>query len=189
MSKQPSDLEYLIELTEDSIPTFIRELPTHEQKELRGYIESIVKRDETGLDKLFESMSMMMKFIPNFILHSLTPKYIEPSIAARITNKLTVKQALGVTVGLPIEYIGETSIYLESQHAANILVGLKQKMVKPVLEYVNNKHPLKGLDILEHVPNGFLQIAVPIIDPSSFDKTNVTSGRRDVLTRIEQLAR
>ena len=186
MSHQTSNLDYLIELTEDSIPSFINTLSSNDVQELRDYIQSIVDRDEAGLDKLFESMSMMMKFIPNFILHSLTPKYIEPSIAARITNKLTVKQALGVTTGLPIEYIGETSAYMDSRHAAEILTGLKPKVLKPVIDYVFQHHPLKALDILEYVSDSVLSVAKKNVTTAGFDKANMSSARIATLDRIQR---
>lgn len=189
MSKPSTSLEFLIELTEAPTPTFFRELSEPQLDELRNYIECVVNRDQAGLDRLFESMSMMMKFIPNFILHSITPKYIEPSIAARITNKLTVKQALGVTTGLPIDYIGETAVYLESRHAAEILIGLKTSKIKQVIEYVIDKHPPKALDILEHVPDDILIFSLPFIDQIGCDKACLTSTRREVLAKIERLKR
>lgn len=186
MSQQTSDLDYLIELTENDIPSFVNTLSSNDVHELRSYIQEIVNRDEAGLDKLFESMSMMMKFIPNFILHSLTPKYIEPAIAARITNKLTVKQALGVTTGLPIEYIGETSAFMDSRHAADILVGLKHKSLDKVVEYVFQNHPLKALDILEHVSGSALSIAKKHVGSAGFNTASMSSSRIATLNRIQR---
>jgi hypothetical protein len=187
MSSQQDNLNYLAELTETSTPSFFNKLSEENLKELRIYVDTVVNKDEAGLDKLFESMSMMMKFIPNFILHSITPKYIEPSIAARITNKLTVKQALGVTSGLPIEYIGDTAAYLDSRHAANILSGLKKNTIEIVAEYVINKHPLKALDIFEHVTVNILQVAKPYIESVSFDEESLSTARREILCNIQKL--
>ena len=187
MSSQQDKLNYLAELTEVSTPAFFNTLPETELTELVAYVESVVSRGEAGLDRLFESMSMMMKFIPNFILHAITPKYIEPSIAARITSKLTVKQALGVTTGLPIEYIGDTSAYLDNHLAAEILSGIKKNRVEQILVYLINKHPLKALDILEHVPKNLLNIAQPLIPHSLSKQTSLSSARQDILEKIQQL--
>ena len=63
---------------------------------------------------------------------------------------------------------------MDCRHAANILVGLKKKTLEPVIKYVSNTHPLKGLDILEHVPDSFLQFAAPHIEPNSIDETCIT---------------
>ena len=187
MSNQQDKLNYLAELTETSTPTFFNTLSETELAELETYIKSVVSNGEAGLDRLFESMSMMMKFIPNFILHAITPKYIEPSIAARITSKLTIKQALGVTTGLPIVYIGDTSAYLESQLAAEILSGIKKNRVEQILAYLVSKHPLKTLDILEHVSEDFLKIAQPLIPVSLSEQTGLSSARREILDKILQL--
>ena len=184
MSSQQDNLNHLAELTEISTPSFFNTLSEDNLNELKEYVDTIVSKGETGLDKLFESMSLMMKFIPNFILHAITPKYIEPSIAARITSKLTVKQSLGVTSGLPAEYIGDTAAYLDSQHAADILSGIKKNKIKQIIEYVVNKHPLKALDIFEHVSADILKVAKPFIQGSTFDEVSLSSARREILEKI-----
>ena len=187
MSHAQTNFDYLLELTETPPPAFLSDLSEENLTQLHNFVETIIKQEEEGIDKLFESMSMMMKFIPNFILHSITPKYIEPSIAARITNKLTVKQALGVTSGLPIEYIGDTAAFLDSHHAGNILSGLKTNKIETVIEYVLNKHPLKALDIFEYVTDSMLKVAKPYVDSVCFDEGSLSTARRKVLSKIQQL--
>jgi hypothetical protein len=187
MSTQQEMLNHLAELTETATPAFFNSLSEKELTELESYVKSVVTRGEAGLDSLFESMSMMMKFIPNIILHAITPKYIEPSIAARITSKLTVKQALGVTTGLPIEYIGDTSAYLESKHAADILSGIKKNRIKLILAYLASNHPLKALDILEHVSEELLKIAQPLIPNSVSTNTSLSSARMNTLKKIQEI--
>ena len=150
-------------------------------------MDSIISKNESGLDKLFESMSMIIKFIPNIILHAITPKYIEPSIAARITSTLTVKQALGVTSGLPVEYIGDTAAYLESQHAADILSGIKKNKTVKIVDHMINKHPLKTLDIFEHVSTDTLKLAKPLIQDSNFDEAGLSNARREILLKVKKL--
>lgn len=186
MSHAQTNLDYLIELTEAPPPAFFNDLSEENLTQLHNFVETIIKQDEEGLDKLFESMSLMMKFIPNFILHSITPKYIEPSIAARITNKLTVKQALGVTSGLPIEYIGDTAAFLDSHHAGNILSGLKTNKIENVIQYVLKKHPLKALDIFEYVTDSILKIAKPYVNSISFDEVSLSTARYEILRKIKQ---
>lgn len=143
-----------------------------------------MRRDEAGLDKLFVSMSMMMKFIPNFILHSLTPKYTEPSIAARITSKLTIKQSVGITAGLPSDYVGETSVYLAPRHAAEILEGLKKDKIKSIVEYMVVNHPLKALDITEHLSADTLKLCALFTSRINVDEANLSSTRKAMLDRL-----
>jgi hypothetical protein len=173
MSTQQENLKYLAGLTETTSPSFLHELSEHDVSQLKEYMVSIIDKNEAGLDKLFESMSMMMKFIPNFILHTITPKYIEPSIAARITSKLTLKQSVGVTAGLPVEYIGDTAAFLESQLAANILSGNRKSKIEKIITYMVDKYPLKALDIIEHFSADILKIAKPLIPISACDETSL----------------
>jgi hypothetical protein len=187
MTSQQDNLNYLAELTDISLPSFLNELSKDDLNQLKDYVDSIISKNESGLDNLFKSMSMMMKFILNIILHSITPKYIEPSIAARITNKLTVKQAFGVTSGLPVEYIGDTAAYLESPHAADILSGIKKNKFVKIIEHMINKHPLKTLDIFEHISTNTLKLAKPLILASPFDEANLSNARREILVKVQQL--
>lgn len=187
MSNQQESLNYLNELTENSTPSFFHKLSEEELIELTNYVVSVVEKDNAGLDSLFESMSMMMKFIPNFILHAITPKYIAPSIAARITSKLNLKQTLGVTSGLPIEYIGDTAAYLDNPLAAEILSGIKQNRIPQVFEYMVKNHPYKALDIFEHVSEDLLKITKPLIPVSLYKETNLSSARQNILTKIKQV--
>jgi hypothetical protein len=187
MCSQQENLNYLAELTETSPPSFLNELSEDHLNQLKVYVDVIIRKNESGLDKLFESMSMMMKFIPNFILHAITPKYIEPSIAARITSKLTIKQALGVTSGLPVEYIGDTAAYLDSQHAADILSGIKNNKIEQIITYMVKKHPLKVLDICEHFSVDILKLAKPLILAATFDEAGLSNARREILEKLQQL--
>ena len=189
MKKNNSNLDYLAELTEIPTPAFIHALPTEQLAQLRQYVEAVVTQDEAGLDKLFESMSMMMKFIPNFILHSLTPKYIEPAIAARITRKLSLKQSLGVCTGLPVDYIAETSVYMQPQKAADIFEGLKKSKADAVAEYMVINHPAKALDILEHSSDEMIKISAQYIDSMQIDENSLSDKRNLMFTKLKQIKR
>ncbi len=186
MDKETSDLDYIVELTDEPAPAFLDTLSEAQLHELRVYIEAIVKRDEAGLDKLFESMSLMMKFIPNFILHSLTPKYTEPAIAARITNKLTIKQSVGVTAGLPVDYVAETSVYMKPHHAAEILEALKGEKIKAIVEYMIVKHPLKALDISEYLSEKTLKHFAPFAGHFLLNENELSAKRKAALLRLQQ---
>jgi hypothetical protein len=60
MSSQQDNLNYLAELTEASPPSFLSELSEDNLNQLKVYVDVVIRKNEAGLDKLFESMSMMM---------------------------------------------------------------------------------------------------------------------------------
>ncbi|MFV1873108.1 MAG: hypothetical protein ACMZ64_07295 [Oleiphilus sp.] len=186
MTNKEDSLNHLAELTEAPLPLFMQTLPEENQAELAAFIDDVIDRREAGLDKLFESMSMMMKFVPNFILHSITPKYIAPSIAARIAQKLSTKQALGVTSGLPADYIGETAAYMEKHIAAEILSGIKKNKVEAVLSYIVANHPLKALDISEQLDNSLLKLMKSYAASAFPAEETLSPARRQILLAIKQ---
>lgn len=165
MSEQHQyNLDYFYQLTGGEEPPLLSEL-THQQVEgVRHLVDSIITREMNGHDKFYESMAMMMKYVPNFILHSIAPKYIEPAIAAKITSNLSLKQILGVTAGMPVEYVGDAAVNMESSLSAEVLSGLKKKMATQVIEYLVSSHPLAMLDILAHSPASTRNLASPLFD-------------------------
>ena len=59
--------------------------------------------------------------------------------------------------------------------------------IEQIIDYVLNKHPLKALDIFEHVSTDILRIAKPMIQASTFDEASLSSARREILEKIQQL--
>jgi hypothetical protein len=100
---------------------------------------------------------------------------------------LTIKQSLGVTSGLPFDYIGDTAAYLDSQHAADILSGIKKNKIEQIIAYMVNKHPLKVLDICEHFSVDILKLAKPLILAVTFDEAGLNSARREILEKVQLL--
>lgn len=142
----------LIMLTKVSLPEWIRSMKESDVAKLTTFISESVNKDDEGYEKLFESLAMMMKYVPNFILHSMIPKYIEPNIAAKITNKLTTKQVIGVASGLSVEYISATAVHMNNQLALSVLLGLKKKLAHQVLEHTVRTSPAAAYAILLHAP-------------------------------------
>lgn len=154
MSEQHQyNLDYFYKLTGGDKPSLLSELTHQQVEDVRHLVDRIITRETNGHDKFYESMAMMMKYVPNFILHSIAPKYIEPAIAAKITSNLSLKQILGVTAGMPVEYVGDAAVNMDSSLSAAVLAGLKKKMATQVIEYLVSTHPLAMLDILAHSPS------------------------------------
>jgi len=177
-------IEYFEQLTDASLPAFFDSLDEQETEQVRQFIDGVLEKERTGLDSLFESMSQTLKYIPNFILHALTVRYISPPVAARITVKLVLKQALSVADGLPPEFIGETAVYMENDFAAIFLEGLPKKKAKGIVDYLMQAHPLKLLDIFAHTNQNMFKLIKPTKTFLAQDVTRMSELRLRVLKKI-----
>lgn len=179
-------LEMLAMSTSDqlSLPEAFTKLPQQDQQEIAGFISDIVKQEDEAYAKLFESLAMMMKYVPNFILHQIIPRYVEPAIAAKITCNLNTKQIVGVASGLSVDYIGETAIHMEDKVAAEVLEGLKRKLASQVIEYAVKNHPISALDILAHAPSKIRKEAQPHFKGFEIDVDSLTPTRQEVYRTV-----
>mgnify|MGYP000001357162 CR=1 FL=1 len=184
--QKEQDLEYLLSLSEESAPPMFERLSAEELAELKGYVSHVVELKTAGLDKLFESFSIVMKYIPNIILYKLGPKYTEPSIAAQISEKLTVKQAVSLTSGYSIDYLGEITRYMNPEWAAKLMVELKPKLADELTRYSYLHFPLKGLDIARYLPDNWLKKVAKIVDLNSLDGHIMSPSRQAVIDKLKQ---
>ena len=140
MSRQDI-LDHFRTLSESGIPEEVERLTIEELKTVNELIEGILLKERAGLDSLFSVMTHTMKFIPNILLVSLTSKYIEPPISARICAHLTLKQAVSIANGLNASYVAETSRYMEPDLSAELLSQMKKAKGRDALKVMNEKHP------------------------------------------------
>ncbi len=148
MSKELDELKRLTHL---DVPADFQKLDARSRRAVLAYVEQVVEQERAGMDRLFESISHTMKYIPNFLLQAITQKYIDPPIAAKITVKLKLKDAIGIANGLPAEYVAESARYLESEYAAQFLGGLNNKLQKAVVDVLARRYPIVMLDIYQYV--------------------------------------
>ena len=118
-------LERLSDLSSVELSREIESFSLEQLREVSNLVDGILDKERAGLDSLFAVMTHTMKFIPNLLLISLTPKYIEPPIAARICAELTVKQAVSIANGLRPEYVAEASRYMSLELAKQVLTNMK----------------------------------------------------------------
>ena len=137
------------------------------------------------MDGLFQSMSQTMKYIPNFLLQSLAQKFIEPPIAARITVRLTLKQATGVAAGLPPEYVAECALYLDNPYAAEFLSALPKKHRALCIQALMERYPLKALDVLAYADNAVLTQLKPT-NLVALEQLELNSQRLSVLRNLQE---
>lgn len=138
----------LEELMDREVDEALQSLDDQQLDAVKACVDSILERERAGLDSLFSSMTHTMKFIPNLLLQSLTARYIEPPIAARICDKLTLKQAVAVANGLKPEYLAETNSYMASHQAAELLSGMQKKKASQTLVYAITHYPAKAIDVM-----------------------------------------
>lgn len=144
-------VEFLETLTEDRLPEFVVELSPDEQAQLKLFVESLIERQNAGLDRLFEAMGLAMGYIPRFALVSMTRRFIEPPICARITRILDLKQIVRVGNSMPPEYLVEVTRYQSNDLAAQILHALTPELVESALVGLTRDYPYRAIDLYAHV--------------------------------------
>jgi hypothetical protein len=180
-------IEFLEKLTGEALPEFFNDLNISDTEKIHAWVSSIIDKERAGLDKLFDAMTHTFKYIPNFLLIAITNKYIEAPIAARITEKLSLKQAVAIAGGLSVDYVGETSLYLDSKFAAELLAALPKKQAKLIVELVAHKHPLTILDIFAYADKKLIKLVKPLAGLAGLagmDRSVLSQSRKDVLARI-----
>ena len=177
-------IEFLEQLTGEALPEFFNHLNATETENIHNWVASVIAKERAGLDKLFDAMTHTFKYIPNFILVAITNKYIEPPIAARITEKLSLKQAVAIACGLSVDYVGDTALYLDSQFAAELLLALPKKQTKQIVESLVHKHPLTVLDVFTFADEKLFKLVKPLAGFEQIDCSMLSESRKGVLARM-----
>ncbi|MFD2232145.1 MULTISPECIES: hypothetical protein [Alkalimarinus] len=181
------NLEYFVEISLGESPEFLDELTPAQVNHLREFMEHVLRREEEALVNMFKSLAMLMKYIPNMILCPMIPRYFSPSIAAMITQELSMKQIMGVISGLPVSYVGDISVYLDKELAADILKNLKKKMAIDVLSYCFETYPLKLLDVLALAPETLQKMVAKDFKQFDVDRHDLSPDRQNTYDRIVRL--
>jgi len=177
-------IEFLEQLTGEALPECFARLNAGETEKIHAWVSSVLEKERAGLDKLFDAMTHTFKYIPNFLLIAITNKYIEAPIAARITEKLTLKQAVSIASGLPADYVSDTSLYLDSSFAAELLVALPKKLAKQIVESLVQKQPLKVLDVFAYADEKLFKLVKPLAGLEHIEQSILSDLRKDVFARI-----
>jgi len=167
-------------LTQKAVPKSIQGLDDATLDDLERLLDDVLERERAGLDSLFSSMTHTMKYIPNLLLQSLTARYIEPPIAARICEELSVKQAVGVANGLDSAYVSATCAYMSPAFAAELLAAMNKKKARAALVLVVANFPRVAIAVLEHLPPNHLAALVSKNDLQSISNKALLK-KRDAL--------
>lgn len=173
---------------ESSLPEFFNNLEDQQLAEVSEFTDAVIEHHLHGLDKLMNSMTQSMKYIPNVFLQMMAKKYVDPIFSARLTRKMKIKDVVALTKGMPIEYVGEVTAHqTDNSLSAEIMTHMKKKDIEPIMAYVCEHHPVKALDIGIHLNDSFLKIAAKYSDPGRVKESQWTDERKAVMQRIDAL--
>lgn len=179
--------DHLESLANGELPSSFYKYSENELQELADYADKVVEFQNAGLDKLFESMSLTMKYIPGFVLISLSNRFLEPPLAARITRKLKLKQITAMGNELSPDYLAEVSFFQEVTLSARIFAALKKNHASNVLIILSKRYPLKTLDLYPHLSTELKKI---IIKNLPLDHINISelhsAERKKTFKQIEK---
>lgn len=178
-TEKDTSIAYLESLLGDNLPETLTGLSEDTLGEIRKLVDQIIYLQTAGVDKAFEMTGVTIKFIPGFLLYSLIKSYIEPSVAARITRVLEIKEVLRIASGLSLDYLGETLIYMQDELAAKTLLAMEDRKAADILYYVFEKKPLKILDICVFLPDNKLSRLLGKINLNIYNALSIHSSSRE----------
>ncbi len=145
------DLTYLEELAGGNLPNSITKLSPQTLHDIRLFIEDFYNIKMEAIKKSIQANTVILKYIPNFIIHYVIRSFIDPPVGAMIAESLEPSLFLNIVTGLEPQYIYESVVYLNAERAAFILFRLNKRLSKKVFDLLLENKPLKLLDILYHV--------------------------------------
>ena len=145
------------------VPEALQQLQPHQKLEVISWAKKLVSHNTEGLDDLYNAISMIVKFIPNFVVIPLMVEHIRPRIAAGVCIKMGVDQATGYANDLPLKYFSEVSHHLDVVMMASILKKMKKYQSEKFIQYELKHHQARMLDIAPHLE----KIKIPEPDKSA----------------------
>ena len=174
--------------SEKSMPELLQSLDAEQLSELEKFTEGVIENHLQGLDKMMNSMTQSMKYIPNVFLQMMAKKYVDPIFSARLTQKMKIKDVISLTKGMPIDYVGEVTAHQDdTELSAQIMTQMKKKDIEPILAYVCENHPVKALDIGLHLDDSFLKLAQPHSQEDRIPDEQWTDVRKATWQRMQSL--
>jgi len=185
MTTKADKLQFLNQCIDEqeAIPSWFKTLDDQQLDELCAYMDHASGKQMHAVDNMMNSMAQSMKYIPNMFLQMMAKKYVEPNLSARLTQKMSMKQVVGLTKGMPIDYIGEVAAcQSDNAYAAEIMAQMKKKDMEPIIKYMCEKHPVKSIDIAAHMNNDLVALAAKYMTgiPSEY----MTPEREQTLSRM-----
>ena len=182
-----SELKELLTGSELTIPEALHQLPHHQQQEVLSWVRNLVSHNTEGIDDLYNAISMIVKYIPHFMVIPLMVEHIRPRIAAGVCIKMGVDQATGYANDLPLEYFSEVSKYLDATTMAQILEKMKKNTVEKFIHYELKHHQTRVLDIAEHLDRRILEIVAKLVTLPEPANDHANNPHRTIIEKIRAI--
>ena len=184
---QIHDVEELLAWTNIPVPDVLHHLPRHQQLQVASWASNLVSHKTEGFEDLYSAISMIVKYIPHFMVIPLMVEYIRPQIAAGVCRKMGVDQATGYANDLPLIYFSEVSKHIDADMMARILEKMKKNNVEKFIHYELENHQLRMLEIAQHLNGHILDIVAKHVTLPEYGTDIADNPYKEVIDNIRAL--
>ncbi len=184
---QMSELEKLLAWSNLPVPEVLHQLPLVQQQEVILWAKTVVNHNTEGLDDLYNAISMIVKYIPHFMVIPLMVEHIRPQIAAGVCIKMGVEQATGYANDLPLEYFSNVSKHLDATMMAEILQKMRKQSAERFIHHELKYHQSRVLDIAQHLDRRLLEIVAKLVTFPEEENNEATTPHRTVINKIRAM--
>ncbi len=182
-----SELEELLAWSNLPVPGVLHQLPQHQQQEVIHWAKTVVNHNTEGLDDLYNAISMIVKYIPNFMVIPLMVEHIRPRIAAGVCIKMGVEQATGYANDLPLEYFCDVSKHLDATMMAEILQKMRRQNAEKFICHELKHHQSRILDIAQHLDLRLLEIVAKLVTFTEEGSEHASSTHKTIIDKIKTM--
>ncbi len=168
-----SPLQDTLDWTAVPVPPALQELAPSQQQAVADFTREVIAEKTNGFEELYHAISMIVKYIPHFIVIPLMVEHIRPQIAAGVCRKMGIDQATHYANDLPIEYFSEVSRHLDHEMMAHIFEKMKRHHAEKVIQYELRNHLSHMLDIATFLDKRLLEfVARQVTLPDNPEELN-----------------
>jgi len=168
------------------VPITIQQMNEHQQEAIASWMREVVDTKTEGFEELYHAISMIVKYIPHFVVIPLMVEHIKPQIAAGVCLKMGVDQATSYANDLPPEYFTEVSRHIDAPMMAEILGKMKKHHAEKFIITELRHHLTRMLQIAEHLNDRMLEIVAKHVAIPSGEKLPA-SPYTSLFRRIQDL--
>ncbi len=170
-----------------AVPEVLNELQPHQQQEVALWAERVVSLKTEGFEELYQAISMIVKYIPHFVVIPLMVEHIRPHIAAGVCRKMNIDQATHYANDLPFDYFTEVALYMDSELMARILEKMKRHPAEKFIRRELERHLPNMLEIASHLDNKMLKTVANLVTLPDEDEELAQSPHKMVIDKIRAL--
>ncbi|TLU83304.1 MAG: hypothetical protein FDX30_09700 [Chlorobium sp.] len=182
-----SDLNETLALAGIPLPEVLAQLSDKQRDDVVSWAKNLVSQQTEGFDELFHAISMIVKYIPHFIVIPLMVDHIKPRIAAGVCYKMGVDQATGYANDLPLDYFAEVSKHIESGMLAQILAKMKKHNAEKFIHFELQHHLNHMLDVAGHLDERMLEIVAKHVTLPEHEDDLIKHPHTEIIEKIRAL--